>query len=111
MIRPVLTHNDGMEENVLQKLTNTQNDPMLAFARLALGVVYFAHGASEVVRLVWRSRVFRHDERLHPYGYACALAFLCDLHRILRWIEPAAWSAITSCGTGHRRRDDRSRFD
>jgi putative oxidoreductase len=38
-----------MEENVLQKLTNTQNDPMLAFARLALGIVYFAHGAQKLL--------------------------------------------------------------
>jgi putative oxidoreductase len=34
---------------MLQKLTNTQNDPMLAFVRLVLGIVFFAHGAQKML--------------------------------------------------------------
>jgi putative oxidoreductase len=34
---------------VLQRLTNTQNDFVPAFARLVLGIVFFAHGAQKML--------------------------------------------------------------
>ena len=34
---------------MLQKLTNTANDLVLAFARLVLGIVFFAHGAQKML--------------------------------------------------------------
>ncbi len=34
---------------MLQRLTNTANDLVLAFARLVLGIVFFAHGAQKML--------------------------------------------------------------
>ncbi|HYA64663.1 MAG TPA: DoxX family membrane protein, partial [Candidatus Sulfotelmatobacter sp.] len=34
---------------MFQKLLNTQNDLVLTFARLVLGVVFFAHGAQKLL--------------------------------------------------------------
>jgi putative oxidoreductase len=34
---------------MLQKLTKTQNDATLGFARLVLGIVFFAHGAQKML--------------------------------------------------------------
>jgi len=65
-----------MEENVLQKLTNTQNDPMLGFARLVLGLVFFAHGAQKMLGWFGGAGFSGTMSGFTQMGMPAALAFL-----------------------------------
>jgi putative oxidoreductase len=61
---------------MLQKLTNTQNDLMLTFARLVLGLVYFAHGAQKMLGWFGGAGYSGTMSGFTHMGMPAALAFL-----------------------------------
>src|SRR6266576_2289972 len=91
---------------MIESLTGTHADLVLAIARIVLGIIFFAHGAQKMlgwyggVGLGSSMRMFT-----EPSASSVGSGISCDRRGIIQWNRTGRRAVQQNCRTSHRAHD------